>query len=543
MNGLTVRQKLFAAFGLVVLVIAVVVFVTLGSFARLAAANEATGRTYEVVLDTQEMLEGVLRKETGVRGYALSGRESFLSSYVGGIEQFAAALKNARDFTAGNPGQQQRLERIGVVAEEWRRQAAEPMMELRKAIDRGEQTRADMEALVASERGKERMDALRALVREVIAEERRLLDLRAMESSAVADQTFYILVGSGVLAAALAALVALSISGNIARRLGGAVKVTEATAQGDLTVQVDADGKDEIAGLLRAIADMQGRLRGMLGEISSSAQELAGSAEQLSATAQALEDASDQQSEASSSMAAAVEELTVSINHVSEGAGETASIARESGQIAEQGAQVLGRTVQSIEQIAERVTRTAAGIEALEKHSGEISSIVNVIKEIAEQTNLLALNAAIEAARAGEQGRGFAVVADEVRKLAERTATSTQEIAGMIGQIQDGTRQAVTAMRDSIEQVNQGVALASEAGDVIERIAVGAAKVVSHANDISDALKEQTVASNDVAGNVERIAQMAEENNRSVREASETARNLSEVATTLQQTVSRFRLA
>lgn len=543
MNKLTVRQKLVGAFGLIVFVIAAVVFSTLGSFARFGAANEATGRTYEVVLDTQEMLEGVLRMENGVRGYALSGRDGFLVGYSGGIEQFAAAVKNAREFTAGNPGQQQRLERIAAVAEEWRQQAAEPMIELRKAIDRGVQTRAEMEALVATERGKERMDALRALVREVIAEEKRVLALRTTETQEVADQTFYILVGSGVFAAVLSAFVALSISGSIARRLQSAVEVAEATAEGDLTVQFDSGGKDEIAGLLQAISEMQDRLRKMMSEISSSAENLAGSAEQLSATAQSLEDASLQQSEASSSMAAAVEELTVSINHVSDGAGEAASIARESGQIAEQGADVLGRTVHSIEQIAERVTHTAAGIEALERHSGEISSIVNVIKEIAEQTNLLALNAAIEAARAGDQGRGFAVVADEVRKLAERTSTSTQEIAGMIGQIQDGTREAVAAMRESIEQVNHGVALASEAGEVIDKIAAGATKVVSHANDISDALKEQTVASNDVAGNVERIAQMAEENNRSVREASETARGLSEVATTLQHTVGRFRLA
>jgi methyl-accepting chemotaxis protein len=185
---------------------------------------------------------------------------------------------------------------------------------------------------------------------------------------------------------------------------------------------------------------------------------------------------------------------------------------------------------------------TSQDIEALVKQSDEISSIVNVIKEIAEQTNLLALNAAIEAARAGESGRGFAVVADEVRKLAERTAVSTQEIGGMIAQIQGGTGRAVEAMRASITQVSEGVELANEAGEVIVRIADGAREVVSHATSISDALKEQTVASNDVAGNVERIAQMADENNRSVRETVDTVRNLEELGRTLTSAVSRFRL-
>jgi methyl-accepting chemotaxis protein len=181
-------------------------------------------------------------------------------------------------------------------------------------------------------------------------------------------------------------------------------------------------------------------------------------------------------------------------------------------------------------------------VETLEQHSTNISGIVNVIRDIADQTNLLALNAAIEAARAGEQGRGFAVVADEVRKLAERTGGATTEIGQMIDAIQTETRNAVAGMEQSQNQVGTGVQLAGQAADSLVHIQAETRRTLDQINDIASASQEQSAAANEIAQNVERIASMSEENSVAIRDASETATRLSELAHRLDRLMNRFKV-
>ncbi|WP_244467795.1 methyl-accepting chemotaxis protein [Pseudomonas syringae pv. coryli] len=192
--------------------------------------------------------------------------------------------------------------------------------------------------------------------------------------------------------------------------------------------------------------------------------------------------------------------------------------------------------------IARTVQLSSTQVAGLGQHSEHISSIVSVIQGIADQTNLLALNAAIEAARAGEQGRGFAVVADEVRLLAQNTGKSTKEIAGMIEKIQAGVRETVESMRSGVQEVNEGVEMAGTAGQAIIEIRDSSGKVLQVVDQISFALREQTAASQDVARNVERSAQMAEQNNMSVQELLKTSGGLKTLATSLQTEVGKFRL-
>ena len=215
-------------------------------------------------------------------------------------------------------------------------------------------------------------------------------------------------------------------------------------------------------------------------------------------------------------------------------------IAASSGQ--KNGESVVVKTVEDIDAIALSVSSSAELINRLETQSREIASVVNVIKEVADQTNLLALNAAIEAARAGEQGRGFAVVADEVRKLAERTGNSTREITDTIDAMREGAQAASTAMMNAVEQVTASVSRASGACDMIRKIGEGSREAVGMVSEITDAIHEQSASSTSVAQSVERIAQMAEQSAAAAQGSADTAQQLNTLAQEMRMITDQYKL-
>ncbi len=332
------------------------------------------------------------------------------------------------------------------------------------------------------------------------------------------------------------------ISRSVTRPLDQAVQAAEAIAQGQLSRPIPAGGQDEPGRLLNAMRTMQAGLRDIVAALQNNAQALDQTARELKDSASRSAEASETQTESAASMAAAIEQMSVSIDHIGESARQAHSVSEQAGEQSRTGGQVVHRAADEIGKIAEAVNASAQTIGELEAVSNEISTIVAVIKEIADQTNLLALNAAIEAARAGEQGRGFAVVADEVRKLAERTGQSTQQIATMIERIQDNTRKAAADMETSVSRVNEGVSLARQAGESITAIQEGSKQVIHAVDDITLALKEQSVASQDIAKSIEHIAQMAEENSATINQTAASARQLDGLAGQLRATVNKFQL-
>jgi methyl-accepting chemotaxis protein len=318
--------------------------------------------------------------------------------------------------------------------------------------------------------------------------------------------------------------------------------IVRAQAGRDFTQRADDRGRDDVGitarafnGLMQALQDTFGELRGNVTQLNRSSQELATTAQQAAA-------GSNDSSEAASSMAAAVEEMTVSVTHLAENARDASALSADSGKRAGEGGRIIQETTTEIQSIASTVDQSAKVIIRLGAQSDKISSVVKVIKEIADQTNLLALNAAIEAARAGEQGRGFAVVADEVRQLAERTAKSTAEISDMIGSIQESTEGAVTSMQGSVKTVEAGVKLAQSAESAMQSIHDGASRVVQVVADMSAALSEQSAAATAIAQQVERVAQGADESSAAARGTADSAKELSALAGNMDRELARFKL-
>ena len=356
------------------------------------------------------------------------------------------------------------------------------------------------------------------------------------------EMAFSLVIALLVAATVLTFLCAVLLTRSIVKPIEDVLSVAEKIAEGNLTHVIHPEGKDEAARLQRAIAQMQEQLRDTLQQISGSATQLASAAEELNSVTEESARGLQQQNNEIEQAATAVTEMTSAVEEVARNAVSTSEASQEATRSAGDGRDLVMETVSAIERMSNDVQSTSVLVGNLAEQSRDIGKVLDVIRGLADQTNLLALNAAIEAARAGEAGRGFAVVADEVRALAHRTQQSTAEIERMIGSIQGGTEQAVSSMRNSTERAESTLSIARGAGMALETITGAVAQINERNLVIASAAEEQAQVAREVDRNLVNINDLSVQSATGAHQTSAASAELSRLAVDLNNLVGRFRI-
>ncbi|MCC6141034.1 MAG: methyl-accepting chemotaxis protein [Nitrospira sp.] len=349
-------------------------------------------------------------------------------------------------------------------------------------------------------------------------------------------------IGTTALILLVSIAIGLAVARCITRPIGTLMSAFGDFAKGDLTGHIAITGTDELSRLALAFNQCTENFKTTLGKVAYVTDKVASASVELSATAEEISKGTDSLTSRASQTAAAVEEMNATVGQVAQNSSKASVLTQETVKTAKDGGAVVSDTISGMQQLSDAVTSSATIISDLGKSSNQIGEIVRVIEDIADQTNLLALNAAIEAARAGEQGRGFAVVADEVRKLAERTTKATKEIGDMIRQIQQDTRGAVESMQAGTVKVTSGVDLVNRTGEALARIVEMVSESADMIRQIAVASEEQSVATQQIANDVENVAKVTKESASGANESAKASHDLTQLATELQGIVGSFKL-
>ncbi len=538
-NRLSIGKRLFLAFGVLLFLLCIVIGAGLRSLAGVKAEldqivthNLRKTELLSEMLDSMHTVQRVMRTIVILRDPVK--RDEQKQKIEGARQQYNKAWEELAHMSSSPAGVAIR-ERIETALKD-----ARPIND--RVVELGY---ADKEA-EAAELLLTRGIAVNAKWEAALSEDRLLQEKSAHEEVVAANQAYEtaltVQIVLGLIAIVAASVLCWVITRSITHPLARAVALAKSVAAGDLSVSVKARGRDETAQLINALHEMNSSLAGTVASIRNASTELTTSVGQLAVASHAVEEGSSRQTEAAASTAAAVEQISVSITAVGDHAEQVKTLSTQSLQQTEEGNQRLSQLVNEIGSVEHAVGQISEAVQAFIDSTRAITGMTQQVREIADQTNLLALNAAIEAARAGEQGRGFAVVADEVRKLAEKSGHSAAEIDSITLALQSqsgSVAQAIERGRESLnasqEHANTVVAALKSAREAAGRSAAGVV-------DITSAVREQSVASTGIARNIEQIAQMAGENHSSVQKTSEAAFTLEKLASSLQASVARFKI-
>jgi methyl-accepting chemotaxis protein len=538
-QDLSIGKKLAFAFGSLIVILLGVVGASYTSFERLSQANWWDKHTYEVIVEVDGMMKALVDIETGKRGFVITGDERFLEPLNAGRTEFARHYARARELSADNPRQQERLRRLRDEEQRWYTENIEPLLEMRRKVLRGEVQFEEVVQEVLRVKGKHAMDQMRDTVAEMRGEEMELLKKREQTSQALETTMYNTLLVGGAVGTLLALALALALARGIVRPLNEALRITSLLAQGDLAVEVEARGSDETGRMLAGMKELVRSLRGMarvaegiaagdltvrvtprsendtlgrsfssmaqklstlINEVRSGASALSAASSQVSSTSQGLSQGTSSQAASVEETSASLQQLSATINQNAENSRTMEQMALKGARDAEDSGRAVAETVQAMAAIAEKIS---------------------IIEEIAYQTNLLALNAAVEAARAGEHGKGFAVVATEVRKLAERSQKAAKEIGSLAG---------------------SSVKVAERSGQLLSDLVPSIRRTAELVQEVTGASKDQAVGVSQMTRAMEQVDQVTQRNASAAEELASTAEELASQALALQQLMAFFRV-
>ncbi|MGG5873395.1 methyl-accepting chemotaxis protein [Pseudomonas peli] len=537
LRNLNIAPRASLSFGLVALLVLI-----LGSFSLLQMAemnkqsDEINGNWLPSILSLGEMNQDVLRMRALTLRLMLNSEEAATKQNMARIDELASKMdvaQNRYEALIASDDEKALFERFKQAENNY-------LQEQRKILAAVRQGDLDAALAVANGSLNGHADSMAKALTDLSVLNRTGATAASEAADAVFASARFWVMAMIALALVLTVILALMLTRSIVAPLTEAVRVAEVVASGNLTQSIDVQGSDEPARLLGALKSMQQSLRNTIQNISDSSTQLASASEELSAVTEDSTRGLHQQNNEIEQAATAVNEMTSAVEEVARNAVSTSEASSESNRTAQHGREQVRQTVESISHLADDVTHTATEVEQLAGQVRDISKVLDVIRSIAEQTNLLALNAAIEAARAGEAGRGFAVVADEVRALAHRTQQSTREIEQMVSGIQQGTDKAVNAMQNSNTRARSTLDIAKAAGQALDEIAAAISQINERNLVIASASEEQAQVAREVDRNLVNIRDLSMQSSAGANQTSAASQELSRLAVDLNALVARF---
>jgi methyl-accepting chemotaxis protein len=574
----TIGTKIGAGFALALAALIVIGMVSYRTTTRLIETASLVAHSHQVLESLERLLSFLKDAETGQRGFLITGEERYLEPYKAALPLLERTLEEVRELSRDNPNQQRRLDLLEGPLKAKLAELAETI-ELRSNPQRGFDAARQV---VISDLGKKSMDTVRSVVREMENEENALLQQRSHDSQLSAEQTLRTIVGGTLAAIVLLSIVGFAITRNISGPLNQISGVAENISRGDLSLDVTDDGRgDEVGRLSRTFARMTRTLREMAaaaeqiaasdlrakvtpqsekdvlgtafaamvdnlrrstGELAEGVNVLAASAGEILAATSQVASAAIETGTAIAQTSTTVEEVKQTAQLSSQKARQVADSAQKATQIGYAGKKAVDASIDGMKHIQSQMESIAECVVRLSEQSQAIGEIIATVNDLAEQSNLLAVNAAIEAAKAGEQGKGFGVVAQEVKSLAEQSKQATGQVRTILSDVQKATTAAVLATEQGSKAVEVGVTQSTQAGDAIRLLADSLTEAAQAATQIAASSQQQLVGADQVAQAMANIKQASAQNVTGTKQAETAAHNLHGLGQKLKQLVVQYKV-